>query len=460
MKTKIKNLLNDLNSFAREKNIAAELLIHVEKSNLIRLANSAVSLNTSEELIKLVVTAHRGRKIGTCSITTNLSSVDKMKNAIVTADEIAEHADEVNYDVTFIPLPESPDDDANYDISLSEMTSSEKLDFINKVSKDFETDDIKLSGIFSTGAVWEGITNTFSDTILFFCISDAQISLELAHSKLKWEIAATQSAVSKTDLNSEKMKSELLELYKLYNDCSPEMIETGSYDVILSGQALSELLGMMEYIGFSGGLFKRKMSFFRDEHIGKKVFDEKLSIIDDASVRETFPRSFDYNGNKRGKFSFVENGVFKKFMWDRDSADEFNQKETGHDVPGLSIVVQPGNKSVSNFDDILTAKNDNTTLYIPHLHYMNIVNMTEGIITACSRFGALIFDAENKIRIPFNFRITDNFFNLFSDIEWISSESVAVNTSNSYGMRSATAVLAPKFIKIKNVSITHVNKSF
>jgi len=458
MKTKIKNLLKELNAFARAKNIAAEFLLHAEKSNLIRLANSAVSLNTSEELFKLIITAHRGRKVGTCSVTTSLSSLDKMKNAIVNADEIAEHADEVNYDITFIPLDELPDDDANYDSSLTEMTSSEKLDFIKEAVGNFETDDIKLSGIFTTGAVWEGIANTLSDTVLFFCISDAQVSLELAHSKLKWEIAASQSAVSKNDLNSQKIKTKLSELFELYNDCSPEIVDTGSYDVILSGEALAELLGMMEYIGFSGGLFKRKMSFFRDEHVGKKVFDDKLSIVDDSAVRETFPHAFDYNGIKRGKFSFVENGVFKQFMWDRDSADEFKQKETGHDVQGLSTVVCPGNISVSNFDEI--PKNDKTTLYIPHLHYMNIVNMTEGIITACSRFGALIFDAENKIRVPYNFRITDDFFNIFGDIEWISSETVAVNTSNSYGIRSPSAVLAPKFIKLKNVKITHANKSF
>ena len=86
--------------------------------------------------------------------------------------------------------------------------------------------------------------------------------------------------------------------------------------------------------------------------------------------------------------------------------------------------------------------------------------MTEGIITACSRFGALIFDEKNQTKVPFNFRLTDNFFNLFKEIEWISEETVAVNTSNSYGMRASVAVLAPKYIKLKSINIPHSNKSF
>ncbi|RLD08340.1 MAG: hypothetical protein DRI44_09935 [Chlamydiae bacterium] len=458
MKAKIKKLLAELNNFARGKNITAEYLLHAEKSNLIRLANSAVSLNTSEELVKLIVTSRRGRRAGTYSITTDLSAIDRMKSAIVSADEIAQSADEVNYDVTLTPMTQLPDDDVNFDDALVGMNSSEKLDFINKAVGTLETDKIKLSGIFSTGAVWEAVANTLSESVLFHSVSDGQISLELTHSELKWEIAATQSAISKSDLNPEKIQSQLSTLLNIYQNTSPEIIKTGKYDIILSGEALAELIGMMEYIGFSGGLFKRKMSCLRDEHLGKKIFDDKLTIVDDPAVRETFPSVFDYNGNQRSKFTFVENGVFKQFMWDRDSADEFNEKETGHDVSGLSTVISSGNELVSSINDI--PENKELTLFIPHLHYMNIVNMTEGIITACSRFGALIFDKENKIRVPFNFRLTDNFFNIFNDIEWISNETVAVNTSNSYGMRSPAAAFVPKFIKLKNISITHVNKSF
>jgi len=457
MKAKIKKLLAELNNFAREKNIVAEYLLHAEKGNLIRLANSAVSLNTSEEQIKLIVTAHRGNKLGSYSLVTNLSSVDKMKNAILAADEISKNADEVNYEVTLKPFENLPDDDENYDSELADMTSSEKLDFINTAVGELESDELKLSGIFSTGAIWEAIANTLSDNILFHAISDAQVSFELVHSKNKWEIAAGQSAVSKKDLNPQKINSELSTLLKLYQNSSPEIVKPGTYDVILSGEALAEILDMMGYIGFSGGLFKRKMSCLRDEHIDKKIFDDKLTIIDDPDYRETFPRKFDLNGNKRNEFIFVENGVFKQFMWDRDSADEFKQKETGHDVQGLSTVVSPGKKHAFSFEDIL--ENEKTTLFIPHLHYMNIVNMTEGIITACSRFGALIFE-NGEMKIPFNFRLTDSFFNLFKNIEWISDETVTVNTSNSYGMRAPTAALMPKFIKLKNINIPQSNKSF
>ena len=458
MKSKIKNLLTQLNLFAKEKNIIAEFMIHVEKSNLIRLANSAVSLNTTEEQIKLYVTAHRGRKTGAYNLTTDLSQIDKMKNAIYAADEIAKNADEVNYDITLTPLPNLPDDDRNFDPALANISSDEKLNFINEAAAGLESEKIVLSGIFSSGAIFQAFANTLSDNILFYSISDAQISFELIHEIEKWEIAAGQSAVQKNDLNPQKINAQLNELLVLYKNSKPEILPTGNYDVILSGEALAELIEMMEWIGFNGGMFKRKMSFLRDEHIGKKIFDEKLSVIDDPTVRQTFPRAFDYNGNIRRKFPLVKNGVFKNFIWDRDSADEFKQKETAHDVPALNLVIPPGNKKIPSINDL--AENGKTTLFVPHLHYMNIVNVTEGKITACSRFGALLFDENNATKIPFNFRLTDTFFNFFKNIEWISDETVAVNMSGSYGTRAPSAALVPKFIKLKNINIPHSNKSF
>ena len=458
MKEKLKNILIELNNFAKQNNITAEFLLHAEKGNLIRLANSAVSLNTTEEQIKLTVTAHRGRKLGTFNLVTDLLSINKMKNAIVAADENAKNADEVNYDITLKPFTSLPDDDKNFDAELANMSSTEKLDFINKAINGLENNDIVLSGIFSTGAIWQAFANTLSDNIAYYSISDGQVSFELVHAKEKWEIAAGQSAVAKNDLNPKNIKNQLAELLDFYKNSSPEIIEPGNYDVILLADALAELIGIMEWIGFTGDLFKRKMSFLRDEHIGKKVFDDKLSIIDNPNCRETFPRAFDYNGNSRSVFPLVENGVFKQFMWQRDSADEFNQNETAHDVPGLNIVIKPGNKKINSLKE-LAKENDAKTLFIPHLHYMNIVNITEGKITSCSRFGALLFD-NDKIKVPFNFRLTDTFFNLFKNIEWIADETVAVNTSGSYGMRSPTAVLAPKFIKLKNINIPHSNKSF
>lgn len=57
--------LQELRRFAIEKGIVAEFFYHEEDSALMRFANSAISLNTNEHLVRLEITAHEeiGRQV-------------------------------------------------------------------------------------------------------------------------------------------------------------------------------------------------------------------------------------------------------------------------------------------------------------------------------------------------------------------------------------------------------------
>jgi hypothetical protein len=91
---------------------------------------------------------------------------------------------------------------------------------------------------------------------------------------------------------------------------------------------------------------------------------------------------------------------------------------------------------------------------------MNVVNNTEGIVTCCSRFGALLLRADGTVAVPFNVRMTEKVSNLFGNIAWLAAATTAVNTSGTYGRRNATAVVTPVFMQADKVSITHTNPSF
>jgi len=458
MKNKMKQLLSELNAFAREINVQAEFWLHAEKSSLTRFANSEISLNTSEDIISLTITAYRGNSRGTYSLVTNLEEKDKMKTAIKTADEIAEQSSPVNYNLTFIPLPENEDDDKNFDEKLFSLTQAEKLNYVNKAVEGLESEQITLSGIFSSGAIFQATANTLSDVILFHSVSDAQVSLVLSHSEDKWEVAAGQSAASLEDLQPEKVHEELEILLNLHLENKPQPVSLGKYDIVFGSDAFAELLGFFSYIGFDGDSFKRQQTFLKEKHLNQKIFSENLTIKDNPAMRETFPYRFDMNGIPRKTFPLIENGIFKSFIWERDAADEFGEKETGHSVPAMSIVVDPGGKEINSLAELLKMPRDKDILFFPHIHYMNVVNPTEGIITGSSRFGALILRKSGEVEIPQNLRITDSLLNLFANVEWLSKERAAANTSNSYGKRNPKALYLPKFVKINNVEITHVTE--
>jgi hypothetical protein len=92
---------------------------------------------------------------------------------------------------------------------------------------------------------------------------------------------------------------------------------------------------------------------------------------------------------------------------------------------------------------------------------MNIVNPSQGIITATSRFGALYLRRDGSIEIPYNVRLTLSLLDVFGDkVAWLSEASTAYNTSHSYGARNPTAVIVPRFLQVDDLEISHSNPSY
>jgi predicted Zn-dependent protease len=282
----------------------------------------------------------------------------------------------------------------------------------------------------------------------------------LSHAQQRWEIEATQSATQVSELDAARLHADLSLLLEQYRAAAPVQVAPGTYDVVFGAGALAALLNMCAWIGFSGGNCKRQLTFLKESDLGRRVFNEQVSVCDDPRARATFPYAFDAHGTPRAPFALIERGVFKAFMWPRDDADEFGARETGHSVPAISLVMQAGTGRVRTLSDVLRLPLRKDTLFIPHLHYMNVVNETEGIVTCCSRFGALLLRANGSIAVPYNLRVTEKLVNIFGNIDWLSDTTTAVNTSNTYGTRNPTAVVLPAFGQVRDVNIPHTNSSF
>lgn len=98
------------------------------------------------------------------------------------------------------------------------------------------------------------------------------------------------------------------------------------------------------------------------EKVGEKIFDEKLTILDDP-LNDKFPgaRCFDDEGVACKPLTIVENGVLKSFYYDLDYAKKMSAQPTGHGyrttrwggdrltlkpIPALShMSIKPGKRS-------------------------------------------------------------------------------------------------------------------
>src|SRR5207253_652574 len=170
-------------------------------------------------------------------------------------------------------------------------------------------------------------------------------------------------------------------------------IDPGVYRAVLEPYAFAELLQYFSYdsLGALGLLEER--SYFTGR-LGQKVFDEKISIADDALDSRGFPKAFDFEGTPKQRVQLVEHGVARSVVWDRTTAAqaEDGTQSTGHAPPTESrdwgplpyaLSVAPGEAPA--VEDLAQLVGDG--LYITRLHYLGVVHPRDGVVTGMTRDG-------------------------------------------------------------------------
>jgi hypothetical protein len=123
--------------------------------------------------------------------------------------------------------------------------------------------------------------------------------------------------------------------------------------------------------------------------------------------------------------------------------------------------VAGGDKDVSTLQELVKMPREKDILYFPFLHYMNIVNPSRGMITGSSRFGALLLKQDGTVAVPYNVRITQSLLDVFGEkVAWLSKDTVAYNTSASYGARNPSSIVVPVFMCVRDLEISHSNSSY
>jgi predicted Zn-dependent protease len=157
----------------------------------------------------------------------------------------------------------------------------------------------------------------------------------------------------------------------------------------------------------------------------------------------------------------IQAGVFQGFVWSQDDADEFGAQPTGHSVLHKSLVMSGGEVPAGSLEELVAAPREKDLLYIPYLHYMNIVNPSKGVVTGSSRFGALLLKADGSVAVPYNVRLTHSLLDIFGDkVAWLSQHTLPYNVSMSYGARNPSAVVVPAFMRVNDLAISHSNASY
>jgi hypothetical protein len=124
----IRKILMQVRDEAADSGIQATLKLHHEKSHLMRIGNNSVSLNTSEDLMRLDMEVTDGRKQGSQTYLGPIENVDTIRGILNAARDKARMASPKTYDPILDEVETSISEDSQFDLDLADIDPGMKVE--------------------------------------------------------------------------------------------------------------------------------------------------------------------------------------------------------------------------------------------------------------------------------------------------------------------------------------------
>lgn len=440
-----RNKLKELVEYALSVSVAdqTEVIFTVGDKNTTRYANNAIIQNISKDLMSIQVRSifkakDGGAKIGIAS--GNVSEKEAIKKVVENSNEIAKNQ---QIDPHFVSLsgPKEVKEVNGFSPDVEELTVKEKAEKIKEIVEFAKKEGLNASGIFETQVGEVAVGNSLG-VFVYEKYTSATIT-SIVHSDTSSGFASKMS-YRLSDLDPVAVGKTAIK--KAIESQNPIEIEPGRYDVVLEEEAVADILSYLAYMGFGGKQYHEGESFVAD-NLGKKVFDEKITIFDDAFHPAGIPSSFDYEGYPKEQVLLVENGVVKNVVYDTYTANRYEKASTGHssgsNIYGplaLNLVLVPGNATK---EEII--KSTKKGILVTRFHYSNVQHYKKLNMTGMTKDGTfLIEDGEVKAPIK-NLRFTQSIIEALSNVEMVGKDLKLVDAIGTH--------LAPA-LKIKSFNFT------
>ena len=125
---------------------------------------------------------------------------------------------------------------------------------------------------------------------------------------------------------------------------NPKKIESNKMDVIFDKRIAQNILSTFS-TAISSNTISKGTTFLKDS-LNKQIFDEKINIIDRASIKKgNGSRYFDSEGVKAQDLELVKNGMLKDYLVETYSGKKINRKSNGRYNGSTNLYFKNGNET-------------------------------------------------------------------------------------------------------------------
>jgi predicted Zn-dependent protease len=437
-----------------------EALIYGGKSALTRFANNTIHQNVAQESYSISVrTAFDGR---TARATTNKFDNESLKRVVQASESLAkvQHPDP--------DLLSMPDAGAGAHATQARpsrhfartagLTPELRADAVQKIVRVATQHQLTTAGIFSSSESVEGIFNSRG-------LNDwhTQTSSEISITMLAADSSGWQKANSPDVSQLDPVALAEISARKAAESASPREIPAGKYTVVLEPAAVLDMAGFM-FWDF-GGLSILDQRSFLNNRVGTQIFGANINIWDDVAHPLQSGTPFDGEGIHRQRVHLVENGIVKRLVYARATAEKMKPSEykdkvgpvaaTGH---GFSLPNEMGEAPMNivfgtpadpKTVEQMIASTERGVL-VTRLWYIREVDPYEKILTGMTRDGTFYVE-DGKVRHGIlNFRFNESLIHMLSNVEGMG---IPVRAS---GEESFDMVAPP--MKVRDFNFTEVTK--
>ena len=405
---KVKNIL---------KNYDFEIIASREKSELTRFAESYIHQNVAEADLNLTVKIINENRIGAVQ----MNSIDEatISKNIEKAIEVTKVTPKLDYHYQLL-TPQSYKIKSKYSKVTADFTPLNRAQLVKQLIKEVNKRGYEAAGAFKTEESTLLVANS-RGVFAFDRGTKVDFNCVITRDNSTAHTSFIDSDVN--NFNIKKVTNELLET--ALKNVEQIEIDPGVYTVILSPEAVAEILNYAGYTAFNGKTIMEGKSFICHNQ-GKKIFQETITVSDDPFDELTMPLPFDLVGYPREKIYLIKDGVVKDGVYDHLTALKYNRKCTGNTLSTeyASFGALPFNLVMEEGDSTIDEMISDTKkgIYISRFHYVNILNPMSIQLTGMTRDGTFLIEDGKLGRAIKNMRFNTSVVDMLKAVDMISKK--------------------------------------